>query len=304
MRDTIPAGFLNLNKPLNLTSHDVVASIRRRCRSSGGNIKVGHAGTLDPLADGVLIICLGAATRLSEYMMRSRKVYHAQITFGVTTATFDAAGDIVATRDASHLRLADIRDALSQFIGEIRQIPPMYSAVKVKGKKLYELARAGRTVARPERPVTIHSIDIINWDAPVLELEIQCGPGTYIRSLANDLGEALEAGAYLSGLTRIASGAFHLDQSVALDAVIKDEQWTGQIVSPFAALSDKTRITLTAEEINRVQQGRFIQRRNGIQAAAVFAFDSSQQLVAVLEPRAESWKPHKVFPRDLDTITA
>ncbi len=298
MRDTIPAGFLNLNKPLNLTSHDVVASIRRCCRSSGGNLKVGHAGTLDPLADGVLIICLGAATRLSEYMMRSRKVYRAGITFGSTTTTFDAAGAIVANRDASHLTLADIRNALPQFIGsEIRQIPPMYSAVKVKGKKLYELARAGQTVARPERKVAIHAIDIINWDAPVLELEIQCGPGTYIRSLANDLGQALEAGAYLSGLTRIASGAFHLDQSIALDAVINDEQWTRQIVSPFAALADKTRVTLTAEEINRVQQGGFIPCRNGLQSEAVFAFDSSQQLVAVLEPRAESWKPHKVFPR-------
>lgn len=296
MRDPVPAGFLNLNKPLRLTSHDVVAAIRRRCRSSSGKIKVGHAGTLDPLADGVLIICLGAATRLSEYMMRSRKVYRAQITFGATTATFDAAGDVLATRDASHVRLADIRDALPKFIGEIRQLPPMYSAVKIRGKKLYELARAGQTVARPERRVTVYSLNIIAWNAPVLELAIQCGAGTYIRSLANDLGEALEVGAYLAGLTRIASGRFHRDQSLALDAVMNDEDWARHIVSPYEALADEARTTLAEDEIIRVQQGRFIKRPSDNQAATVFGFDSNQQLVAVLEPRDDTWKPRKVFP--------
>ena len=296
MRDPVPTGFLNLNKPLRLTSHDVVAAIRPRCQSSSGKIKVGHAGTLDPLADGVLIICLGAATRLSEYMMRSRKVYRARITFGATTTTFDAAGDVLATRDASHLTLTDIRDALPQFIGEIRQLPPMYSAVKIRGKKLYELARAGQTLARPERRVTIYSIDINSWNAPVLELEIQCGTGTYIRSLANDLGETLEVGAYLSGLTRIASGAFHLDQSITLDVVMDNEDWAKHIVSPFDALADKACTTLAGAEIERVQQGKFIKRPSGNQAATVFAFDSNQQLVAVLEQREEFWKPHKVFP--------
>lgn len=296
MRDPVPAGFLNLNKPLHLTSHDAVAAIRRRCGPGSGKVKVGHAGTLDPLADGVLIICLGAATRLSEYMMRSRKVYRAQVTFGATTDTYDAAGDVVAAHDASHLTQARIKDALPPFIGEIRQIPPMYSAVKVKGKKLYQLARAGQTVARPERRVTIHSINIISWVSPVLALEIQCGAGTYIRSLANDLGESLEVGAYLSGLTRIASGALHLAQSIALDAVMRDDNWTRHIISPFDALRDKACVTLVESEIQRVQQGGFIERPSGIYASTVFAFDSDQQLVAVLEPRDETWKPRKVFP--------
>jgi len=296
LRDPVPAGFLNLNKPLHLTSHDVVAAIRRRCRPSRGKVKVGHAGTLDPLADGVLIICLGAATRLSEYMMRSRKVYRARITFGATTTTYDAAGDVLTRRDASRLTLADITDALPPFIGEILQIPPMYSAVKVKGKKLYELARAGQTVARPERKVTIYSIDIISWDAPVLELEIHCGAGTYIRSLAKDLGESLGVGAYLSGLTRVASGAFRLDQSIALEAVMQDDDWSSQIISPFDALADSACVTLAEAEIQRVQQGGFIKRSGDIQAEKVFAFDSKQQLAAILVPRAETWKPHKVFP--------
>ena len=296
MRDPVPAGFLNLNKPLGMTSHDVVAAIRRHCRSGSGRLKVGHAGTLDPLADGVLIICLGAATRLSEYIMRGQKVYRARISFGTTTTTFDAAGEVTATRDASHIRLADIKDALPQFIGEIRQLPPMYSAVKVKGKKLYELARAGQTVARPERRVTIQSIDVMAWDAPLLELEIHCGAGTYIRSLANDLGEALEAGAHLAGLTRIASGGFQRDQSLALDAVMNDEDWSGHIVSPYVALAAEARTTLADDDIRRVRQGKFIERPESMQAAAVFAFDPDQQLVAVLEPRDDMWKPHKVFP--------
>ncbi|MYD11398.1 MAG: tRNA pseudouridine(55) synthase TruB [Chloroflexi bacterium] len=297
MRRPAPAGFLNLNKPLNMTSHDVVAAIRRRCRDSSGKMKVGHAGTLDPLADGVLIICLGAATRLSEYMMRSRKVYRAQVAFGASTDTYDAEGAVVARRDPSQLKLDDIRAALPQFIGEIRQVPPMYSAVKVKGKKLYELARAGKTIARAERAVTVHSIEVISWDSPRLALEIQCGAGTYIRSLANDLGEALEVGAYLAGLTRIASGAFRLDESITLDAALGDEDWTRHIVSPYDALADKARVALAADDIERVQQGQMIDRPSGVQAATVFAFDADQQLAAVLEALDDAWKPHKVFPR-------
>lgn len=297
MRHPVPAGFLNLNKPLNMTSHDVVAAIRRRCRALGCKTKVGHAGTLDPLAEGLLIICLGAATRLSEYMMRSRKVYRARLAFGESTTTYDAEGAVVARRDASQLKLADIRAALPQFIGEIRQLPPMYSAVKVKGKKLYELARAGKTVARPERVVTIHSIDVIAWDSPHLELKIQCGAGTYIRSLANDLGEALSVGACLAGLTRIAIGAFHLDQSIAMDTVLTKEDWTRHIISPYDALADQDCAILASSDIERVQQGRMIDRPGGNQAATVFAFDADQQLVAVMEPRGELWKPNKVFPR-------
>ena len=296
MRDPVPDGFLNLNKPLNLTSHDVVAAVRRRCRSSSGKTKVGHAGALDPLADGVLVICLGAATRLSEYVMRGRKVYRARISFGTTTSTYDAAGDVVAERDASRLTLAEVKAALPQFLGEIRQLPPMFSAVKVKGKKLYELARAGQTIARPERRVVIHAIEILAWDAPVLELEIECAAGTYIRSLAHDLGAALEVGAHLSGLTRLASGSFRLNDSIQLEAVGQDDEWARHIVSPFDALAQHTCVTLAADDIQRLRQGQFISRSSDIQASTVFAFDSEQQLVAVLQARDQQWKPHKVFP--------
>lgn len=297
MSDLVSAGFLNINKPLQLTSHDVVAAVRRRYRAQTGEKKVGHAGTLDPLADGVLVVCLGTATRLSEYMMQSRKVYRAKITFGATTSTYDAAGEVLSEGDASHIAAPDVKRVLPRFIGEIHQIPPMYSAVKVKGKKLYELAREGKSIDRPARTVTIHTIDVLSWENPVLSLEIQCTAGTYIRSLANDLGEALDVGAYLSGLTRVASGDFHLCKSISLDTVLEDDEWMQHIISPYEALSQQIRVTLTADEIQRVQQGGFISSRQELQSSTIFAFDENQQLIAVLQPRDQLWKPHKVFPR-------
>lgn len=296
MSERIPAGFLNINKPLHLTSHDVVAAVRRRFRAATGGKKVGHAGTLDPLADGVLILCLGAATRLSEYIMAGAKSYQAQITFGATTSTYDAAGDILSRRDASHISRAQIDAALPQFIGEINQIPPMYSAIKQQGKKLYQLARQGKTVDRPPRQVTIHGIEVHSWQVPVLELTIRCGAGAYIRSLAHDLGAALAVGAHLSGLTRMASGRFKLDDSIELTTVLETDDWPRHIVSPFAALCHYPRVTLAADEIQSLRKGRFIEMRAETSGDVVFAFDSAKQLIAVLEPRAELWKPRKVFP--------
>ena len=296
MSERVPVGFLNINKPLQLTSHDVVAAVRRRYRAKTGAKKVGHAGTLDPLADGVLVICLGYATRLSEYMMAGRKSYRARLTFGATTSTYDSAGDILSRSDASRISRAQIDAALPQFIGEIAQVPPMYSAIKQKGKKLYELARQGKTVARPARDVTIRDIEVISWRNPVLELKIHCGPGTYIRSLAHDLGDALEVGAYLSGLTRLASGGFSLENSIDLKTILESDDWPRHIISPYDALRDYNRLALTDLEIQSIRHGGFIQQRAGAPSDLVFAFDSAKQLVAVLEPRGEHWKPHKVFP--------
>ncbi len=296
MSERVPVGFLNINKPLQLTSHDVVAAVRRRYRAKTGAKKVGHAGTLDPLADGVLVICLGYATRLSEYMMAGRKSYRARLTFGATTSTYDSAGDILSRSDASRISRAQIDAALPQFIGEIAQVPPMYSAIKQKGKKLYELARQGVTVARPARDVTIHDIEVISWRNPVLELEINCGAGTYIRSLAHDLGDALEVGAYLSGLTRLASGGFSLENSIDLKTILESDDWLRHIISPYDALRDYNRLALTDHEIQSIRHGGFIQQRADAPSDLVFAFDSAKRLVAVLEPRGEHWKPHKVFP--------
>jgi tRNA pseudouridine55 synthase len=295
LSESLAAGFLNLHKPLGLTSHDVVAHVRRHYRKRVRSGKVGHAGTLDPLADGVLVICLGAATRLSEYIMRSRKVYHAEITLGATTSTYDAAGEFLVIKHAERLRLSDIQRVLPQFIGEIEQVPPMHSAIKVGGKKLYELARQGKTIERKARPVNIHAINIIAWRSPVLALEIECGAGVYIRSLAHDIGEALGSGAYLSALTRSASSAFTLADSLQLESITTSGDWLQHIVSPHVALADHTRVQLNSEEIVSVQQGRFIRRPSELTDPIVFAFDRANRLVAVLETRAEVWKPRKVF---------
>ena len=295
MSEIPAAGFLNVNKPLHLTSHDVVARVRRHYRALTGSRKAGHAGTLDPLADGVLVICLGAATRLSEFIMRGRKIYRAEITLGATTSTYDAAGEILECTPAKHLQLSDIQRALPQFIGEIEQVPPMYSAIKVGGTKLYELARQGKTIERKARAVTIHAIVVRSWRRPVLELEIECGSGVYIRSLAHDLGAALGVGGYLSGLTRTASGAFRIGDSLNLDSIATDGAWMHKIIAPYDALGDYTRVHLNTEEVENLRHGRFIRRPTDMANHIVFAFDRANRLVALLEPRAELWKPRKVF---------
>ncbi|MCY3834197.1 MAG: tRNA pseudouridine(55) synthase TruB [Chloroflexi bacterium] len=298
MPETQPVGFLNVNKPLNLTSHDVVAQVRRRCRSLAGSTKVGHAGTLDPLADGVLVICLGAATRLSEYVMRGRKVYRATIEFGAATTTYDAAGEFLERKSADHIQRADAQRVMQDFIGEIEQVPPMHSAIKVGGRKLYELARQGRTIEREPRRVTIHAIKLLAWRQPVADLEIECGAGTYIRSIANDMGAALGVGGYLKSLTRTASGLFKLEDSLALDAITAGgDDWLGGIVPPYDALSQFPRTILEADDAARLRQGRFIERKTDTDERLVFAFDADRQLVAILEAHGQRWKPRKVFSR-------
>ena len=180
------SGLLNIDKPTGLTSHDVVARIRKLAKQK----KVGHAGTLDPLATGVLLVCLGQATRLIEYVMAGRKQYRATIHFGLTTDTLDADGQVIAERDASHLTEAELRQILPAFQGQIEQVPPIFSALKQGGQPLYKLARAGKTVEVAPRRVTIDSLKWLDWQPPKLTLEVVCSPGTYVRSLARDLGEA------------------------------------------------------------------------------------------------------------------
>ena len=295
MTDTRAVGFLNLNKPLRLTSHDAVAKVRRRYRALTGATKVGHAGTLDPLAEGVLVICLGAATRLSEYVMRGRKLYRAQVAFGVATSTYDAAGEILSRHCPDHIRRPDLEGALPDFIGDIAQLPPMFSAIKVGGKKLYDLARQGKTIERQARPVTIYAIKLLSWRNPVARLEIECGAGTYIRSLAHDLGAALGVGAHLSGLTRVASGAFHLRDSLPLAAIDSSDDWLGRVISPFDALTAYARVTVDEADVKRLRQGQFVARPPAVADPVAFAFDRERQLVAILEPREDRWKPRKVF---------
>ena len=208
-------GFINLNKPVGWTSHDCVARTRKLLNTR----KIGHGGTLDPLATGVLPLAVGRATRLLQYLPE-QKAYRAVVRFGLTTTTDDLEGDVAEQRGAAGLEKATVEAALRQFVGEIEQIPPMYSAIQVEGRRLYDLARAGKTVDVPRRRVTIEQLVSQSWKAgaqPELTVDVLCGAGTYIRSLARDLGEAVGTGATLSGLMRTHSSGFDIAQSVGLE---------------------------------------------------------------------------------------
>lgn len=211
-------GVLNLNKPIGPTSHDMVARLRRIT----GEKRIGHTGTLDPGASGVMVICLGKATRIVEYLTEWKKRYRAEVVFGKDTDTEDASGTVTQVRECSNLILSDIERVLPAFIGDIMQIPPMMSAIHHKGKRLYELARAGEIVEREPRPVTIHSIELLDFqpgDDPRAILDVECSKGTYIRTLCSDIGKALGCGAHMGSLLRTSVGGFTLDSAVTLDDV-------------------------------------------------------------------------------------
>jgi tRNA pseudouridine55 synthase len=205
-------GILNISKPQDMTSFAVVAAVKRIT----GEKHIGHAGTLDPLATGVLPVCLGQGTRVIEYLFGASKTYRAEVELGVTTDTYDSTGKIVRTGDASGITREMVEAALERFRGDIQQTPPMYSAVKHQGKPLYKLARSGIEVDRKSRPAHIYSLEITNWQHPVVTLDIVCGKGTYIRSLAYDLGEVLECGANMKSLVRQRVGPFSIEDAVTL----------------------------------------------------------------------------------------
>lgn len=206
-------GVLNIDKPAQWTSHDVVAKVRHIT----GIRQVGHAGTLDPMATGVLVLGLGRATRLLEYLVGQPKTYLAGIRLGVATDTYDATGKPVSQSDIPALSREDLEAVLQAFRGDIMQRPPPYSAIKRDGQRLYRLARQGETVEVEPRPVTVYDFDLLAYDGKVLQAQITCSAGTYIRSLAHDLGQALGCGAHLSSLRRLAVGSFRIEDAVTLD---------------------------------------------------------------------------------------
>lgn len=243
-------GFLNLNKPTGWTSHDCVAKVRRLLRLK----RVGHGGTLDPAATGVLPVALGKATKLLQYLPQD-KAYRATIRFGVRTTTDDLEGEVVETQGASELSLEDVKPLLQQFEGTIRQVPPMYSAVQVKGKRLYELARAGKTAEIPDRVVEVYRLEVLDWhpgEYPELEVAIACGSGTYIRSIARDLGESLHKGGVLASLVRTQSSGFHLADSLTLaELETQLQQETFEPIAPEVPLHQLTAITLATDDARR-----------------------------------------------------
>ncbi len=257
-------GILVVDKPCGMTSHDVVVQVRRLT----GQKRVGHAGTLDPMAAGVLIVCLGRATRVVEYLTGLDKTYRAVIRLGVETDTYDADGQVVATRPVN-LSETDLRSALSRFVGEIDQVPPMYSALKREGRRLYKLARKGVEVERPPRRVKVYDITLRAWQAdgqPEATIDVRCSSGTYIRSLAHDLGAVLGCGAHLTALTRLASGSFTLDEAVKLADLEGLANLQGLLRPLDAALQGLPAITLDADQARRVTRGQAI-LWNGVEAS-------------------------------------
>ncbi|MCE2432901.1 MAG: tRNA pseudouridine(55) synthase TruB [Candidatus Latescibacteria bacterium] len=242
-------GFLSIDKPAGWTSQDVVSWVRKHF----GIKKAGHTGTLDPMATGVLLLCLGAYTRLSSYITDGDKQYHAVVRLGITTDSLDADGVITSRSRDIPTDYAQVQAAVAEFKGEIAQIPPMYSAIRMGGRRLYELARKGIEVERPARKVCVHKLDIAAYAPPLLHLRVHCSKGTYIRSLADDIGKWLGCGAHLSTLRRTAVGCVELGQCVAIYELERAECISDVLLNPHAVLSHLSSVCLT-----EVQQGRFL----------------------------------------------
>ncbi|MHB9034010.1 MAG: tRNA pseudouridine(55) synthase TruB [Anaerolineae bacterium] len=288
------SGLLNLNKPRLLSSHDIVNRVRRLT----GITRAGHAGTLDPLASGVLVLCLGQATRVSEYVAQGRKTYLATLRLGQQTASYDAESKVTTSLPWEHLQLQDLKLVLEPLRGEISQVPPMYSAVKHNGKSLYKLARRGITIERASRQVTIYRCEITRWAPPFVDLRITCSGGTYIRTLAHDIGQALGCGAYLADLVREASGDFTLEDSVSLQQLqdAGQEGWQRYLLPMQAGLQHLAGIKVNEEQEASLRLGKLTALPEQ-QTDFAYAVNSSGQLFAILRRRDENglWQPDKVL---------
>ena len=296
-------GFLNVNKSRGGTSMDVV---RRVKRLTGQKKRVGHGGTLDPQAEGVLPVCFGQATRLMEYLIEGTKGYFMRVTLGTTTSTYDSEGEVVGTGDWTGIGRDDVERAMGPFCGVIMQTPPMYSALKHQGKRLYELARAGVEVEREPRRVEVHSIDLVDFSPPDVSLQVECGRGVYMRSLAHELGQALGCGGYLSELVRTRSGRFRVEEGVTLDE-LEETGWQ-QHMHPvdYALLEAKSTIVPKAVE-RLIRQGREVSLGANLSYAGYMeryrAYTSDGRFLAVLRYNKPEnlWTPSLVF--QLDTVS-
>ncbi len=297
------SGILNVNKGLGITSFQVVSFVRKR----SGVRRVGHAGTLDPAATGVLLVCLGQATRVTEYLMDLRKTYRATVRLGVSTTTYDAEGEVTGTADASGVTQEAVREALKAFIGEIMQIPPAYSAVKVAGERAYRLARRGEAVALKARPAQVYRIDVLRWAPADVEIEVDCGKGTYIRSLAHDLGQSLGCGAHLAALCRTRVGPFSVEDAVTreeLERAFDDGSWTERLQPVDCGLLALPQITLHIEDEKDIRHGQAVkideERLVGLQLSPglecrAYAEDGSLVGIIVFDEESGMWRPRKVF---------
>ncbi len=293
------AGFLNMNKEPGWTSTDVV----RKVKGLVGVKKLGHGGTLDPIAVGVLPLCIGQATRFADSILFGTKAYRMTVTLGAATDTFDSSGRMVARADPLGVGKDAVVQALEAFRGTITQIPPMYSAVKHKGQRLYDLARAGVVVERKSRQVAVERLSLTRWDPPEFDLEVECGHGFYARTLANDLGEALGSAAHLSSLQRTRAGRFRIEDSFTvgqLERAVEEGVWRDLLFPVDWTLYHLRAVVLDPLMQEFCQHGRALglstlgPAKPGEQARA---YNRGGEMIALLEfdPGRGGWRPDKVL---------
>lgn len=290
--NNLVSGVLVVDKPVGLSSHDVVQIIRR----GTGIRRIGHTGTLDPRASGVLVVLIGPAVRLSEFVSAEDKRYQATIRLGSSTDTYDSEGTPSAEVDVDVSR-ERFDELLLSYVGEIEQIPPAYSAIKVQGKKAYEMARRGEEVKLEPRIINVHSLEILEWELPEVVVDVHCSSGTYVRSLAHDIGEELGVGGHLAGLRRTKSGHFTLRDSVSLRQ-LRDEfeagTWAQHLIPAAEALGDWPAVTLDEDMLKKVRNGNRIPAEAGVSGQAR-ALSEEGDLVAIIEVDGDEWQPRKVF---------
>lgn len=293
-------GLINVCKPRGFTSHDVVAVVRRTL----GTRRVGHAGTLDPLAEGVLPVCVGRYTRLVDQLAETEKGYYAEIQLGARTTTDDAEGEVVERVPVPDLTAPELEPYLARFRGQIAQVPPVYSAIKVDGRRAYDLARRGAAPELQARPVTVHRLDVVAWTPPSLSLVVACSKGTYIRSLARDLGEALGCGAHLTRLVRLRVGCFRLENAVSpqeIEAAVAEDRVGSVLLPADDALAELP--ALLVPEARSVDFGHGRSWPSAVRRAPrapTRVYDTAGRLLGLAEHdlRRHAWQPRLALIRE------
>jgi tRNA pseudouridine55 synthase len=289
-------GFFNINKSGGVTSRDVVNKVQRLLPRK---TKLGHAGTLDPMATGVLVLCVGPATRLVPYVQELTKSYRAGFRLGCRSDTDDSTGNVVETPDVRSIDREEIAGALERFRGRIQQMPPQFSALHVNGQRAYDLARAGVAVELAAREVEISKIELLRCDGRDLEVDIDCSSGTYIRSIARDLGEALGVGGLMTSLVRTGIGPFRIESAVTVDELSR-ETIAARLLPPTMALANLPQCVASESEVAQLRQGKSIPvalNDRGVEACVV---DAAGRLVALGEVTASRLQPRTVFANALD----
>ena len=294
-------GIINIDKPVGITTMDVV----RRIKRVSSQKRVGHGGTLDPFASGVVAVCLGQATRMMEYLIEGTREYRALVVFGVETDTYDSDGEVTRTIDPSALTLPEIEGALARFQGTFDQVPPMYSALKQKGKRLYDLARAGIEVERSPRRVEVTRLEMLDWSPPGLTIELTCGRGFYVRSLAYDLGQVLGCGGHLKTLVRLRSGPFTISEAMSLPEAeerLAQDGWCRWLNAPDVVVRH-LRAAVVGERVEKmIRNGRALP--SGVRVPPTRpgelcrVYSNEGRFVGIISFSAAKgqWEPDRVFP--------